>query len=295
MLLPKFEYHEPATLEDACRLMADLGPGAKALAGGTDLMVNMKRKLVSPEHVVCLSKIAELKVLDASEGRFRIGGGLTAAELADSGEVRKNLGALAAGASLLGSPLIRNLATLAGNIVSARPAADLPPSLMAYGAEAVIRNKGGERSLPLEDFFLGPGRTVIRPDEVLSAVVVGNPPPGSGAAYVKLGVRKALEISLVNAAAFISLDGAAGVIRNARIVLGAVAPTPVRAPSGEETLLGEKPSGELFARAGAAAVRDARPIDDSRGSAEYRRDMIEVLTRRALNMAWKRAVESRKR
>jgi CO/xanthine dehydrogenase FAD-binding subunit len=289
MLLPKFEYHEPSTLEEACRVMADLGRKARPLAGGTDLMVNMKRKIISPEHVVCLSKIEELKKMDASDGRFRIGACLTAAELAESPQLCKALSALAMGASVLGSPLIRNLATIAGNIVTARPAADLPPPLLAYGAEVVLKKQGGERSVPLDDFFLGPGQTVIAPDEVLSEVVIDNPPPYSGAGYIKLGVRKTLEISLVNVAAFLTLDGLGGVIEQARIVLGAVAPTPIRALSAEQALVGERPSEDAFARAGTAAAHDSKPIDDFRGSAEYRRDMVEVLTRRALNLAYKEA------
>jgi CO/xanthine dehydrogenase FAD-binding subunit len=285
MLLPRFEYDEPKSLEEACELMASFGAKAKVLAGGTDLLVNMKKKILAPAHVVSLGRVEPLKTLEASNGSIRIGALMTAAEAQG---VKKSLSALARGASSLGSPLIRNLATIGGNLASARPAADFPPPLMAYGAEVLLRKKGGERKVPLDAFFKGPGMTVVEPDEILAEIVVPKPPSGSGAGYMKLGVRKTLEISIVNVAAFLSLD-AGGVIRTARVVLGAVAPTPIRAPSAETVLVGQKPSLGVFAKAGDAAAGDSRPIDDFRGSAEYRREMVKVLTRRALQVAWDEA------
>jgi carbon-monoxide dehydrogenase medium subunit len=284
MLLPKFEYHEPTTLEEACQIMSELGHGAKPLAGGTDLIVNMKKKIVSPGHLVSLSMIDDLKKIDASNGLLKIGACLTAAELAESKEIRETLTALSRGAESLGSPLIRNLATIGGNLISARPAADLPPALIAYGAKVALKNSSGERLVSLEDLFLGPGETLIGPNEILTEIHVDSPPPSAGAAYIKLGVREALEISLVNVAAFISMDRD-GSIQEARIVLGSVAPTPIRATSAEQILTGEKPSETLFSRAGEAASKDSKPIDDFRASAEYKRAMVEVLTQRALNQA----------
>ncbi len=285
MLLPKFEYHEPTTLEEACQIMSELGHGAKPLAGGTDLIVNMKKKIVSPGHLVSLSMIDDLKKIDASNGLLKIGACLTAAELAESKEIRETLTALSRGAESLGSPLIRNLATIGGNLISARPAADLPPALIAYGAKVALKNSSGERLVSLEDLFLGPGETLIGPNEILTEIHVDSPPPSAGAAYIKLGVREALEISLVNVAAFISMDRD-GSIQEARIVLGSVAPTPIRATSAEQILTGEKPSETLFSRAGEAASKDSKPIDDFRASAEYKRAMVEVLTQRALNQAY---------
>jgi carbon-monoxide dehydrogenase medium subunit len=284
MLLPKFEYHEPTSLEEACQLMSEFGHGAKPLAGGTDLIVNMKKKTISPGHLVSLSMIGDLKKLDPSNGLLKIGGCVTATELAESTEIRETLPALSRGAESLGSPLIRNLATIGGNLITARPAADLPPALIAYGAKVVLKNSSGERLISLEDLFLGPGETSIGPSEILTEVHVDSPPPSTGAAYIKLGVREALEISLVNVAVSISMekDGSIGA---ARIVLGSVAPTPMRASSAEQIMTGEKPSETLFSRAGEAASKDCRPIDDFRASAEYKRAMVEVLTQRALNHA----------
>jgi carbon-monoxide dehydrogenase medium subunit len=291
MLLPKFDFHEPVTIEEACQIMAELGQEAKPIAGGTDLIVNMKKKILSPAHLVSVSRIEDLQQVLPSNGGMRIGASITASELAESNEIEKRFKALSTGARGLGSPLIRNLATIGGNLVSARPAADLPPPLMAYGADIILKTDSGESSIPLEDLFIGPGETVIEPHEILTEIYINNPPPHSGAVYFKLGVRETLEISLVNVAAFISL-GDDESIKEARIVLGSVAPTPIRSESAEKVLIGEKPSKTLFSQAGKAASKDSRPIDDFRASAAYKRDMVEVLTSRTLNMALKEAKEN---
>ena len=292
LLLPRFHYHDPTTLEEACRIMAELGERAKPLAGGTDLLVNMKKGLLSPETVLSLGRIDPLRDQRRSNGELRIGACMTVAELAESGDVKEMFHALSSGANSLGSPLIRNLATVGGNIASARPAADLPPPLMAYGARVVLRQSSGERTVSLDDFFRGPGETVMAPEEILTEIVIEKPPENAGAAYMKLGVRKTLEISIVNVAAYLSLDGPDGAITTARVVLGAVAPVPMRAPSAEGLLMGRKPDESLFAEAGEAAARDSRPIDDLRGSAGYRKDMVAILTRRTLGMAHNQARSS---
>ncbi len=288
MLLPKFDYHEPLTVDEACRILGELGRNAKLLAGGTDLIVNMKKKVLSPAHVVSLSGIADLKGLDSVNGTIRIGACLTASEIAQSEILQKPFSALCKGAASLGSPLIRNLATIAGNLVSARPAADFPPALLAYGAKVVLAKSSGERVVALTDFFKGPGQTVMEPDELLTQIILEKPPTGSGAGYFKLGVRKTLEISLTNAAAYLAL-AADGSIKTARIFLGSVAPTPLHSPSAEKVLIGEKPNEALFEMAGEAAAGDSKPIDDFRASADYKKAMVAVLTKRALNMAFQEA------
>lgn len=289
MLLPDFEFYEPSTVSEACEMMGRLREKARPLAGGTDLIVNMKKKLVRPDHVVSLAKIDDLKSIVRENGILKIGACVTAAEIAASDDVEKAFGALAQGARVLGSPLVRNLATIAGNVVSARPAADLPPALMVYGARAVLAKTSGERAVDLNDFFKGPGKTVMEPDEILTKILLEVPKEPCGGSYIKLGVRQTLEISLVNVAAFIALEKQDGPIHEARIVLGSVGPTPIRATSAEELLRGQSPSDALFARAAKAAAGDAKPIDDFRGSAEYRRDMVDVLTKRALTQALDRA------
>ncbi len=287
MLLPRFEYHDPRDLDEACRLMGDLGKEARPLAGGTDLLVNMKKRVLSPKHLVSLGGIEELHMMGGSNGGYRIGACMTSSEVAQSSAIREHFPALCEGAFRLGSPLIRNLATVAGNLVSARPAADLPPPLMAYGASVTLRSPSGERSIPLDEFFKGPGATMAEPTEIMESVHLALPPAQSGAAYLKLGIRQTLEISIVNVAAFLALDGDR--IQSARVVLGSVAPMPIRAPSAEKALAGRKPSAELFAEAAQEAARDARPIDDFRASADYRRDMVAVLARRVLETALERA------
>ena len=291
MRLPKFQYHEPQTLVEACQIMAELRDHARPLAGGTDLLVNMKKGVFSPETLISLTKIHHLADIDRSGTMLRIGACLTINDLAGSDVLSQEFRALRTGAESLGSPLIRNLATIGGNLVSARPAADLPPSLMAYGASVVMKKSSGERLLPLHDFFLGPGQTVMEADEILTEILVPCPPPRSGGAYIKLGNRKALEISLVNVASFVSLDDMTGLILSCRIVLGAVAPVPVRAFASEKFVVGKKPGDALFHQASEVATSECEPIDDFRGSARYRRAMVGVLVERTLKTAWKRAEE----
>ena len=288
MLLPKFDFHEPKTLKEACQILAQYGTKAKLIAGGTDLMVNMKKKILSPEQVVSISRIGELKKLDTSGNSIRIGACFTVAELSSSDMIQKRLSALCNGAKNLGTPLIRNLATIGGNIGSARPAADLPPSLMAYGAQVVLNCISGERTLPLEKFFLGPGFTAAKPDEVLTEIRIPAPQPRSGAGYINIGIRKGQDCNIVNVASFIELDKN-GIIQNARIVMGCVGPMPLRARSAENILVGKKPGEALFAGAGAAAGSESAPIDDFRGSAAYKKEMVGVLTRRTLDIAFHEA------
>ncbi|VEN73485.1 Molybdopterin dehydrogenase [Candidatus Desulfarcum epimagneticum] len=285
MRLPEFDFTETQTLDEACRLMAGSGARPKLIAGGTDLMVNMKKGLVSPGHVVSISRLDELKVMERSGGVFKLGACVAVSDLAESDEINESLGALGAGARALGSPLIRNLATIGGNLASARPAADLPPSLMVYGSKASLASVRGVREASLDGFFTGPGLTEIQPDEILTRIWVDIPKAGSGAGYLNIGVRKAQDCNLVNAAAFIALDDDEKTIRKARVVMGCVGPTQLRSPAAENVLTGEKVSDKLFESAGHAAAGDAMPVDDFRGCAEYKKDMAGVLTRRALALA----------
>jgi CO/xanthine dehydrogenase FAD-binding subunit len=289
MRLPRFVYHEPTTLEEACQFMGELKESARPIAGGTDLLVKMKKGQISPSNVVSLGKLRELKDVSWSGDLFRIGACRTVARLCDSSEISGWFSALATGAGLLGSPLIRNLATIGGNLVTARPAADLPPALMAYGASVLLKSTSGERRVSLDQFFLGPGLTVMKSDEIMTEVQIERPPARSGSSYIKLGTRRALEISIVSVAAFAALDEKNGTLSAARIVMGAVAPTPLRAFSAEKLLLGEKPTDRLFHEAAKAAAADSLPIDDFRGSASYRRAIVAVLTERTLKEAVERA------
>jgi carbon-monoxide dehydrogenase medium subunit len=287
MLLPKFKYHRPATLKEACEIKAEFKNKALILAGGTDVIVNMKKGVISPESLISLRDVqdASLKSITFSKSRLKIGAFSTASELMRSRHITGPFKALATGTGSLGSPLIRNMATIGGNLVTARPASDLAPSLMAYRAKVFLNSQSGSREVSLDEFFVGPGRTVIKEDEIMTEIILDQPSPYSGCAYIKLGTRKALEISLVNVAAFIALEKPNGLIKDTRIVLGAVGPTPIRALKAEEILMGQKPAEALLDEAAKAAASDSKPIDDFRGSAEYRRDMVGTLTVRALNEA----------
>jgi len=293
MLLPRFQYHEPATLAEACRTMAELGGTVRPIAGGTDLVVNMRRGAVTPEHVMSLGRIKELCAMDLSGRRFTIGACCTVASLAESSDLASQFHALHEGALSLGSPLVRNLATAGGNLVTARPAADLPPPLMACGGSVTLHSSQEQRVVPLDQFFLGPGRTVMKPSEILTSIVIETPPGFSGSSYIKLGTRRALEISIVSVACFLTLERPGGRIQSARIVLGAVAPVPMRARDAENALIGELLSHALLVKAGETAAGESKPIDDHRGTAAYRRDMVSVLTQKALQAALERANASR--
>jgi len=290
MLLPKFEYHEPPTLEEALHVLSEFGGNAKLLAGGTDVFVRMKLKVDKPTHLISIAKIPGLdQIVPRDRHGVTVGGGVTAAALSRHELIVDRFTPLAVAAGRLGAPMIRNRATIGGNLVNARPAADFPPPCMVLNAILRLKSSAGERDIPVSDFFRGPGETVIEPNELLVAIDIEIPPPWSGGAYIKLGQRKALEISMVNVAALLTLETPDGPITNARIALGAVAPTPVRAFAAEQLLIGEKPSEELFQRAGEVGVGMCSPITDHRGTMEYRCMMIEVLTKRALGMALEQA------
>ena len=285
LLLPKFDYEEPKSLQEALRIFSELKGKAKVIAGGTDLIVNMKKGIVAPACVVSLRRIGPLSLVDTKKTVIEIGSHVTVSELASSGFLAAALPVLAKAAATLGSPLIRNRATIGGNIVTARPAADLPPALMVLGAKVELKSKGKKRTVPLDGFFTGPGSTVMDDDEVLTKIVTPGIPPFTGTDYVKLMHRATLEIAIVAVASRITLDGPAGPIKDARIVLNAVAPKAVHAVSAERFLLGERPSEELFTEAARRAMDDASPIDDIRGGATYRRKMVGILTKRALSKA----------
>ena len=286
LLLPKFDYEEPKSLPEALAMLLELKGNGKVIAGGTDLLVNMKKGIVTPAFLVSLKKVEGLREIAGDNGGLAIGSQVTISEIADSDRVGSAFPVLARCASWLGSPLIRNRATIGGNIVTARPAADLPPALIVLGAEVELKGKGKNRMVPLSGFFTGPGSSVIESGEVLTRIIIPPAPPFTGGDYIKLGHRAALEIAIVAVASRLTLDKPDGVIVDARIVLSAVAPTAIHAVSAEKALTGQRPSEELFTRAASLAVTDCTPISDIRGGAEYRRDMVNTLVRRTLTKAY---------
>ena len=284
----RFELAMPGSVEEVVRVLGERGPDAKLLAGGTDLLPQLKNSLLKPAWVIDLSGVAAVHTLARDDGRgLRIGAAVPARQLELDSHTRARYLSLAESAALVGSVQIRNLATLGGNLCNAAPSADMAPPLLALEAEAVIAGPKGQRRVPMTEFFLGVRRTVLAPDELLVELVVPDPGPHSGGSYMRHTPRRELDIAVVGVASQVTLkDGACA---KARIALAAVAPTPLRATAAEQSLEGQPLTAERIERAAELAVGAARPIDDQRGSAEYRRHLVRVLTRRTLTTALERA------
>jgi len=282
-----FQYLAPTSLAEALDMLAQY-PNALPLAGGTDLLVQIKERHRPVEALLSLKRVSEVHQLEYSEEWFRLGAAVKAGDIAANEQVQTAYTALADGVGLIGSRQIRNMATLGGNICNASPSADGAPALLVLGADAVIAGPDGERRLPIEDFFIGPGKSAIQPGELLKNVVIPRPSKHSGSFYLRHTTRAWMDIAFVGVAAAITLDDE-GHIASARIALGAVAPTPMRAIQAERILPGTAPEDEVFTEAGRIAASEANPIDDLRASADYRRHLVRVLTRRALEQALSRA------
>lgn len=291
MYIPNVELHQAATLEEAASLMARHAPHARLLAGGTDLLVDLKTGRASTRHLVSLNRIEALRGISESEEWLRIGALTTIAELGRSGLIREKYAPLLDAALQMAARQIRNMATVGGNITAGVPCADLPPILSAMHATVTLWSPDGERTVALDSFHTGPRETVRRPAEVLTAIHVPKLAPGFGAAYARFAQRDGNAIAVAGVAASLLLAGD-GTVREARVVLNAVAPIPKLVREAGDALSGRPPDDEAF-RVAAAAARDAaEPITDVRGSAEFRRDLVEVLARRALRGARERAKET---
>jgi len=283
----RFELALPESLDDCLRLLAERGPETKLLAGGTDLLPQMKNGVLMPKRVIDLSGVARVKILESDAKGLRIGAAVPARQLEQDPRVRAGYVSVAESAALVGSVQVRNLATVGGNLCNAAPSADMAPPLVALEAQAVIAGPKGERRVPLSDFFTGVRTTVLGPDELLVEIVASAPGAHSGGCYIRHTPRRELDIAVVGVASQVTL--ANGVCAKARIALAAVAPTPVRATTAEAALEGRPLTPELIERAADLAAQGARPISDQRGSADFRRHLVRVLTRRTLTTALARA------
>lgn len=284
----RFDLALPTSLDDCLKILAERGGQAKLVAGGTDLLPQMKNGVLRPALVVDLSAVPQVRRIQGGDGRgLRIGATVTASDLEVSPAVRGPYLAIAESAALIGSLQVRNLATLGGNLCNAAPSADMAPPLMALEAEAVIAGPGGERRVPLADFFAGVRKTVLAPDELLVELIVPAPAAHTGGHYLRHTPRRELDIAVVGVASQLTL--ADGHCAKARIALASVAPTPVRAVAAERSLEGRAVTPESIERAAVLAVEAARPISDQRGSAEFRRHLVRILTRRTLTTALQRA------
>ena len=277
----RFNYLEPVTIKEAVSLLSKYDGKARAIAGGTDLLVQIRGKTIKPEYVVDIGYIPGLDYINYDEKQgLSIGALATIRAIEKSDKLCRVYPVISQAAGLLGSVAIRNVATIGGNLCNAAPSADTAPPLIGLSARARIIGPGGERLVSLEDFFTGPGETVLKAGELLLEIQVPVPPPGTRGVYLKHG-RSAVDLATVGVAVVMALESG-GVCRDVKIVLGAVAPTPMRAKKAEGVLRGKKVEPALVEEAAQVASGEAQPITDVRASAEYRKEMVKVFTRRAI-------------
>ncbi len=282
-----FEYVAPGTADEAVAILAENGVNARLLAGGTDYLVDLKHTTQVPKIVVDVSSISEFRGIDLTDQGLRIGSAVTHTEIMDSDLVAEHAPAMQEAALTIGAVQTRNLGTLGGNLVTCVPSMDSGPVLVALDAVVTVAGPGGHRAMPLTEFFVGPRKTALEPDELLVDIIIPRERLGRGCSFRKFGLRKGQALALVNAAA--SLDLNAGKMADVRIALGAVAPTVIRTRKAENLLEGKAPSDDLFAEAGDVAATEAKPINDFRASADYRLDLIRAGTKRVLVEALERA------
>ncbi len=286
-----FEYHSPGTLEEACQLLKEHDGHAQLLAGGTDLLPNIYNQKLAPEHVINIKKIPHLNDITFDESKGLVLGTLVKFnEIIYSKTVQKNFPVLVDVSKGIASHQIRNLATIGGNLCNAAPSADSAPILAALDSFLTITGPGGKvRTLPLEQFFTGPGETALAPAEILTQIHIPSLKKNTGMVYIKYSTRRALEIAVVGVAALIQLEKDTNKCRVARIVIAACAPTPLRVYEAEEILVGKKINDRGLEASSQAAGRAVKPITDVRAGDTYRREMVRVQCKRALKKALSRA------
>ena len=289
----RFEYLEPTTIQECIEMLGQHGAESRLLAGGTDLVVKLRAGTLRPRVVIALGLMKELRALKKNDdGSVEIGSMQTLREVERADLLRDGFDLIRRGAGCVSSMQVRNVATLGGNSCNASPAADTVPGLIAAGAQALLTGREGRRNLPLEQFFLGPGQTALRSDEILTGFRIPAPPPHGGSCYQKFAIRGEVDLAIVGVAASLILGEDGRYIQEARIALGAVAPTPLRSRKAEEMLSGQYAKKDLFMEAARIAAEEARPISDQRASASYRREMIQVWTRHALEEALQKRIEA---
>lgn len=275
-----FDYREPSSLTELIDTLAGYGSRARLLAGGTDLLLQMEAGKRTPECVIALNRVPELRGITESETGTTIGAMVTLREVELHPGLMRQFPFLTQAAAQVGSVPVRNLATLVGNLANAAPSADTVPALFVAGATVRVTGPRGERNVPVESIMTGPGQTSLAPDELLVSVTLPPPPPGFTGLYLKHSLRMAMDLAFVGVA--VSVVRTNGHLGDIRIALGAVAPTVIRASAAETLLRGQAVTPELIAAAAAAAAETAKPIDDVRASADYRRAMVATLTARAI-------------
>ena len=283
MIPRSFEYFSPRTLDEAIALLQKLGPEAKLLSGGQSLIPMMKLRLVSPEYIVDLNRIPGLDYVSENDGHLAIGALAREHELESSEVVKTRFPILSDTARVIADPLVRSQATVCGNLAHGDPANDHPATMLALGATVVATGPNGRREIAVADFFPGLFTTALEPEEILTEIKIPFPPPRSGGAYLKLE-RKVGDFATAGVAVQITLDNSDACTR-AGIGLTNVGLTPIKATQTETFLVGKKLDGPTIDEAAQLAASESQPMDDIRGSAEYKRDLVRVLTARALGIA----------
>ena len=280
------EYRAPGSLNGALEMLRDAGESAKIIAGGTDLLPGLRQGATNPKLLIDL-RFVSLNQIKLDNNGICLGASVTHSQLLKSATVKAQFPALATACSEIGSPPIRNRGTLGGNLVQASPAADTAPPLLAYDAQVVLVRLGSKRTVPLIDFFTGPGKTVKREDEILTEIWLPFMPRRTASEFMKLGKRKAMAIAVASVTVRLT-QHSNGHISEARIALGSVAPMPLRARAAEAMIEGNTITRSLITEAAQKSREQASPISDIRASADYRQRMVEVLTRRGLTSAWRK-------
>ncbi|MCK4411263.1 FAD binding domain-containing protein [Candidatus Bipolaricaulota bacterium] len=291
LLMHRFHYLQPATLKEAIGFLQEFGKDAETLAGGTNLLVWMKMEQRAPRCVINIANLPELKGINAKDGVFQIGALTTIRQLKTVPQIQETYTALAEACASFGSTQIQIMGTIGGNLCNGSPASDTVPALIAFDSKVVLAGPHGERALPIAKLLLGPGKVGLREGEILTTVQVPIAKPNTGSAFLKLS-RVRADLAKISIAAVIVRDKQR--VIDCRLVYGSVGPTVLRAPEAENVLIGETFNAKLALQAGQVASKVILPIDDSRSSAWYRRQVAVPLTQDALCKAWERAGELRK-
>ena len=277
-----FEYYRPESTDELKDVFNRTG--GRLIAGGTDVLPSLRRGRFITASLIDISRLGELRFIRAADGEIKIGALTTHADMLDSPLLQQATPALVQAVATIGCPQTRQRGTLGGNLANASPAADTAPPLLTLGAELHLASVGSARSLPLCDFFVGPGQTCLGAGEYIHSITFRHPTGRWGAAFEKLGKRNGMAISLASAAAYLEV-GVDGRLQVVRLALGSVAPHPVRSPHAEAVLVGKGPSLDGFRQASQASLEDISPISDVRASSEYRKHVVPVLVRRTLEKA----------
>lgn len=291
-ILSNFQYHAPKSKSEVLDLLADIGGKAKMLAGGTDLIIMLKEKMIATENIINIGDVEELAGVEFTKDGVEIGACTKIADIENSTELAKDYGALVKAAGELGSYQVRTMATVGGNISHSSPAGETPTPLAAMDAKVVIESKKGQREIEVENFITGNRQNVLESDEMVTKFVIPAPAANSGCTYGHIGLRNAMEIDAVNMAVKVELEADKKTIKRVKLVMGSVSPRPLVSEAVPALLVGKVLNEELINEVGEAAMGEAKPISDVRASAEYRKDVVGALARRLTKEAYELAMEA---